>query len=127
MNGFELYFDIITLACGVYCLYTTIKLKTLGKLFPNQLLIPKDAKPEHCIDEEGYIAYIWLRLLIVGILCVAAGITSLAENQTGMISAMFPQIANMGFYVVMGGILLCIVAVGWYMACWMKARKLFWV
>ena len=127
MTGFELYFHIITLACGVYVLYTDIKLRKEGKLFANQLLIPKDAKPEHCVDEEGYVEYVTPRLLVLGILLVLAGGLCLLNGQLHVGAMLFPQVAEIDFYVEMGGIVLSLVSVVWYMFCWVRSRKLFWV
>ena len=127
MNGFELYFNIITFACGVYALYTVIKLRRLGKLFPNQLLIPKDSKPESCLDEESYIEYVQPRLLVLSIILILVGGVCLADGQWNLTAKLLPQVENIGFYVSEGGIVLCIVALIWYMVCWTKARKLYWV
>ena len=126
MSGFELYFNIITLACGIYALYTAIKLRKLGRLFSNQLLIPKDSKPGDCLDEEGYVEYVMPRLLILGIALTLSGGVCLADSQWQISAMLFPTAADAVFYVSMGGIILCTLAVVWYMICWVRARKLFW-
>ena len=126
-TAFELYFNIITLVCGIYGLYTAIKLRKLGKLFPNQLLVPKDAKPEHCLDEEGYIDYVFPRLLILSLLLVVVGAFCLADGHWHISAMLAPRVENIEFFVVEGGIVLCLAGLVWYMACWIKARKLFWV
>lgn len=127
MNGFELYFHIITLACGVYAAYTALKLRKLGKLFANQLLIPKDATPEQCLDEEGYVSYVAPRLLVLGVLLVLAGGICLANSQLHLTAMLFAQPETIDFYVEMGGIVLCLLSLVWYMICWSKGRKLYWV
>ena len=126
MSGFELYFNIITLACGVYALYTAIKLWKLNKLFPNQLLVPKDAKPGDCLDEEGYVGYVKPRLLILGIVLTVVGGICLADSKWQISAMLFSGAEKASFYLVEGGIVLCLVALVWYMFCWTKARKLYW-
>ena len=50
--------DLIALGCGIYCLYTWIKLAVGKKLFQNGLLVPKEKTVKDCLDEKAYIAYI---------------------------------------------------------------------
>ena len=127
MTGFDLYSNLITLFCGIYCLYTGIKLKKLGRLFPSQLLLPKDAKAEDCLDPEGFIEYIFPRLMVVGVICTLAGVASLAVSRLELAAQHFPQIPDLEFYVVMTCIVLSLASLGWFMFCWVKAKKLYWV
>lgn len=126
MTGFELYFNIITLAAGVYFLYTWWKLRRSGKLFANQLLIPKDAKPGDCLDEEGYIDYVRPKLLLAGIICALVGIICLADSQLDFSAKYFSQIPNLDYYIAQGGNLVCLATLVGYMICWTRGRKLFW-
>jgi len=126
MSGFELYFNIIMLACGIYCLYTALKLRKWGKLFPSQLLIPKGSKPEDCIDEGAYVTYIGPRLLFVGILLTLVGAICLADSYFQLSATLFPQIKNLSFYIMEGSTILALVLWIWYMVCWVKGRKMFW-
>ena len=64
-NSMNDLMDLFSLICGAYCLYTWLKLITGKKLFQNSLLMPKDKKPEECLNEEEYIAYIRPRIGIV--------------------------------------------------------------
>lgn len=57
-NSMNDMMDLFSLICGGYCLYTWVKLLIGKRLFANGLLVPKDARPEDCLDEAGYIAYI---------------------------------------------------------------------
>ncbi len=127
MNSLDLYFNLITLVCGVYCLYTGIKLKRLGHLFPNQLLIPKDSKPEDCLDEEGFVEYITIKLLIVGVVCTLVGVICFADSQYAFSAKLFPAVEKIGYYVSQGGNVLCLAVLVWYMVCWVRSRKNFWV
>lgn len=127
MSTFELYVNIMTLVCGVYLLYVVIKLRQVGHLFPNQILIPKDAKLSDCLDEEGYISFISPRLLIVGLLVTLTALVCLADSQWHLSNQLFPQIPNIDLYITEVGIIVSLVAIGLYIAAWMKGRKLFWV
>ena len=118
MSGMELYFNIISLAAGFYCLYSWGRLFREKKLFQDQLFIPKDARPEDCLDEAGYIAFIrpWifaqgLTLFLSGGLCLLNDWIEFVEN-----TSLFNQIAN----------LFCIAAVVSYIIVWTVARKRYW-
>lgn len=126
MSGFDLYSNLITLFCGIYCLYTGIKLKMKGELFPNQLLLPKDTKPEDCLDQEGYIAYIAPRLLVAGVIYTLVGVISLVVSRLD-VTVYFPQYPELASYVNMGGIVLSLISLVWLVVCWMKSKKLFWL
>ena len=127
MDNYSMLFNIITLLAGGFCLYTVIRLKKSGELFPNQLLIPKDAKPEECIDPEGYIPFISLRLLVLGLTCVLTSALCMVNEKYGIISDLFPQIEGFAskMDLVCNG--LCLAVLVWYMVCWIKARKEYWV
>lgn len=127
MDSFELYFDILTLICSCYVLYTVIKLRMQGKLFPNQLLIPRGSEIEECLDEDGYIAYVTPRLWILGLVVLALGLFCMADGQWHISQALFPAIEKIEFIVSEGCIVLSLVALIWYMFCWSKAKKLFWL
>jgi len=126
MDGFELYFNIITLFAGGYLLYTWFKLRQTGHLFANQLLVPKDIDPSHCLDEEGYIAYISPRILISGLICAVVGVICTADSVLDFSNKYFSQIPNLEYWIAQGGNLLCLIAIVWYMICWSKARKRYW-
>lgn len=127
MDGMNFYFDLVTVICGGYCLFTAIKLYVLGHLFPNQLLIPGDSKPEDCVDEAAYIAYIRIRLLIAGAICLICGVIALVENSWALITKLLPAYPEFGHYLALGSVAVSIAAVVWIIVCWLKAKKLFWL
>lgn len=126
MEAFELYFNIITLIAGGYLLYTWFKLRQAGRLFPNQLLIPKDARPEHCLDEEGYIAYVRPRLFITGLLCTLVGVVCTLDYTMKISATHFSHIPDLQYWISQIGNLVCLASIIWYMVCWTKARKRYW-
>ena len=117
----DLYFSIIGLAAGIYCLYTWFKLKRNGKLFANQLLVPKDSQPGDCLDEEGYIRTMSPLLLIAGLVWAVVGALDLANctlhvlDETG------------SFYLALGGTIACVIAFVVYIVVWLRARKEYWI
>ncbi len=73
MDDMNLILDLIALGCGLYCLYTWVRLMIGKRLFPNSILVPKEKKPSDCIDEEGYIAAIRLPMAVVAIVTTLYG------------------------------------------------------
>ena len=67
------------------------------------------------------------RLLILGIVLTVVGGICLADGKWQISAMLFPGAEKASFYLVEGGIVLCLVALAWYMFCWTKARKLYWV
>lgn len=120
-NAMDLYFSIIGLAAGIYCLYTWFKLKKEGKLFANQLLVPKDTKPSDCLDEEGYIRVMSPLLLMAGLVWALVGALDLADCTLHIFSE------TVSFWLAVGGTLLCVVAFVIYIIVWLRARKQYWV
>ena len=109
-------FDYISIGCGVYILYTFVKLMIYGRLFANSLLIPSGKKPEDCDDPAGYIAYVKPRLLVVGIVVLVFGIVSLI-NESLQFFTFAASMASVGF---------TFLVLIWYGICSSKAYKLYW-
>ena len=55
------------LACGIYAIYTAIRLHRNCYLEPSKILYPTDCTPETCLDPDGFIDYILPRLTAMGI------------------------------------------------------------
>lgn len=115
-QSFMMMFDFISIGCGIYILYTFIKLQAYGRLFPNSLLIPTGKSPKDCDDPEGYIAYIKPRMVIMGIFVLVFGIVSLL-NET---LQFFP------FAATMVSVAITFLVIVWYGICSSKAFKLYW-
>ena len=97
-DSFFMIFDLISLGCGIYLLYTYIKLRMAGRLFPSSLLIPKDRSPKDCKDSAAYIRYIQPRMLMIGILITLFGAVSLVNEYLH-----FPAFAVVVWYGVCSG------------------------
>ena len=66
-NSMNNLMDLLSLACGGYCLYTWVKLLVGKRLFENGLLMPKNKKPSDCLDEAAYISYMRPRIGVLAI------------------------------------------------------------
>ena len=112
-DSFFMLFDLISLGCGMYILFTYVKLRMAGRLFPNTLLVPKDRSPKDCLDSEAYIRYIQPRLLIIGIFVTLFGLINFLNE--------FLHLYNYQIGLVLTGVAL--VALGWYAVCSGKANR----
>ena len=65
-NSMNDLMNLISVLCGGYCLYTWFRLVREKRLFENGILLPKDRKPEDCVDEDAYIRIIRPKLGILG-------------------------------------------------------------
>ena len=121
MDAMDLYFNLVGLAAGIYCLYTWFKLKKEGKLFSSQLLVPKDAKPEDCVDEEAYLRLMSPCLLLSGLIWGLSGAGGMANSRWHFFTE------QMADAFAMGSTILCVLAVAVYLIVWLRARKRYWV
>ena len=115
-NSFLIIFDLISIGCGGYILYTYLKLHMAGRLFPNSLLVPTGKSPKDCLDSEAYIRYIKPKMLIIGILVTLFGLVSLLTEYLSFFSA------NVSL-ILTGVIFVCII---WYGICSGKANRTYW-
>ena len=116
MDDFSLIIDVLAVACGIYTLYTYVRLRQSGRLFPNSLLIPRDMTPKDCRDTEAYIRYIRPRIFILGIDLLAYGSIVLLNDALGLWGNLASLIcAGFGF-----------VGIIWYGVCTYKANKAYW-
>ncbi|MCQ2420312.1 MAG: hypothetical protein MJ118_04185 [Clostridia bacterium] len=96
--------DAIALGCGVYCLFTWLKLLIVKKLFPNGLLVPKEKKISDCSDEKAYIAYIMPPLAATAIVTTAYGVVCFLND-----TAQTPVISFPWNLVMLAAVLGCLI------------------
>lgn len=119
LSGMMSLFLVVTLiGAGVYSLYSVIKLKKEGYLFPNRLLYPGNCAPEDCLDEVGFMNYIAPRISIFGIGCIVFGVLVALDEYVGF--GMAPWISTFALSGL--GILMFI----WYIIVLNKASKRYW-
>ena len=75
-NSMNDLMNLISVLCGGYCLYTWFRLVREKKLFENAILLPKDRKPEDCVDEDAYIRILRPKLGILGLVVFLFGVFS---------------------------------------------------
>lgn len=92
--------DFICIVSGVYLMYAGIVMKTQGKIVSNAVLSRRIS--ENAIrDKEGFIRYLYGKLVLIGAVIVLSDIVSLViEYQSGD-NGIFSQIAFVIFIVAM--------------------------
>ena len=80
-NSMNDLMNLISVLCGGYCLYTWFRLVREKKLFENAILLPKDRKPEDCVDEDAYIRIIRPKLGILGLVVFLFGVFSAINDR----------------------------------------------
>ena len=67
------FIGILVLACGIYAVYSYIKMKKDGEINAS-LLLGKDYMYKKCKDKEGYIRKAGPALLVFGLVSLAYGV-----------------------------------------------------
>ena len=123
MGDFYSFWDLIMLAillwAGGYALYSAIRLKREYYLYDNKILYPGKCPPENCRDVDGFISYIFPRILALGIaLLLFSGLYAITKYTTLLSSTTWFD------YIVMPltGVAIFI----WYLIIQQKAAKKFW-
>lgn len=116
-NMLEVLLVVMVIGCGIYALYTAIRLRRTYMLFPNKFLYPGNCSPDDCADEDGFIDFILPRMTILGVAMLVIG-ALLAVNQylrlaSGLLIDLVTVIVPFGCFV-------------WYILVQRKAAKLFW-
>lgn len=65
---------VMIIGCGLYAIYTAIRVKREYMFFENKFLLPGNCKPEDCTDPEGFFDFIAPRMLFFGISLILCGI-----------------------------------------------------
>ena len=128
MDSMNHLFGMITLGCGIYCLYVWIKIHTSGKVPPNSVLLPKDCTMDKCLDPEEFITYVQPRLLIFSILIIGFGLFSVIDVYLGLMDAMTAGLSELMRLLVLEAMtcILPLAAVIWFAVCLRKIQKLLW-
>lgn len=71
--------DILFFACGIYLIWSAVMAKKRGNIAAN-VMLSKDASEKDIKDKIGYIEYMYKRLIVSGILIVAASIVHLVND-----------------------------------------------
>ena len=71
--------DIIVLLVGVYAFYSCYLMKTTGEV-KTKLVLSDHTDINKCKDKKGFIDYMFLKLLILGIVSVVYGVVGLIDT-----------------------------------------------
>lgn len=116
-NMLETLLIVMVIGCGIYALYTAIRLRRTYMLFPNKFLYPGNCAPDDCADEDGFIDFILPRMTILGIAMLVIGALLAANHYLLIASGLLIDLATViipfGWFV-------------WYIIVQRKAAKLFW-
>ncbi len=74
MQQMNLLMDFVALGCGLYCLYTCVRLLITRRLFANGLLIPKEKSAADCRDAAAYIRTLLPPLAALALVTTAYGV-----------------------------------------------------
>ena len=117
MNGnlIDVVIAAMLAGSGVYGIISSLRLKKVGKLFPNKMLYPGRCEPADCVDVEGFIEYIVPKMIIFGILCIilAAGTVVVAFAEVSFSILIFEMAVVVAVFAYIGVVQN-------------KASKLFW-
>ncbi len=113
----DLLMIVLLIGCGVYAMFSALKLRKLSYLFPNSFIYPGNCKPDDCTDAPGFIIYIFPRLMILGAGMLVFGILFLlATKVLGMVT----------LWVNIVSVVLPLALFGWYIVVQRRAAKRFW-
>ncbi len=97
-------FDFLVIICGLYMAYCAVIMKTQGRI-NSGVVLSRNIDESQLKDKEGFIRFIWPKLLCIGLLCAASGIFNLAysrySEQNPDTYMMVEVIVNMGFLALL--------------------------
>lgn len=71
--------DVMFLASGGYLIYTAFMAKKKGSVVSN-VMLGKDRSEKDITDKAGFLAYMYKRVLVAGIMIVAASVIHLVND-----------------------------------------------
>ena len=91
------FIDILCIIGGGYLVYAGIVMKTQGKIV-NNVVMNKGADESALRDKDGFIQYLYLKLIIIGVVVMLAGVANIMNDLT-MQSAILSTALNCAFAV----------------------------
>lgn len=106
-------FDLLIGAGGIYLIYTAVVMKKTGEI-KTGVLVSKETDIHKMRDKEGFINYMFGKVLLIGVLTVLAAIGNVLRTSYG--GPIWISLAANGCYVA---VLI------FYTAAFSKAKKMF--
>lgn len=79
MANMNLMFGLITVGCGIYCLYLWGKIRFTGKVPDGCMILPRSCTIDDCLDSELFLKSAMPRLLIFALLIFFSGLITLVD------------------------------------------------
>ncbi len=92
--------DFICIFCGAYLMYVGIVMKTQGKINAN-VVLSKGISENSIRDKEGFIRYLYGKLVLIGGVIVLTGIVSLVSDLQGGDDGMVSMVTFIIFIAAM--------------------------
>lgn len=106
-------FDLLIALSGAYLIYAAVIMKKDGKIV-SSILPGKDVEANKMKDKEGFIKYMFGKLLLLGVLTLAAGIISMINTELGG-----------PVYISLIGVVVVLTVLIVFSVSLTKARKMF--
>ncbi len=71
--------DILCVLCGAYLIYAAVAMKKQGRIIEN-VLLKKGMDESEILDKEGFIQFLYGKLLLCGIVIIIAAIINLINT-----------------------------------------------
>ncbi|MBO5474764.1 MAG: hypothetical protein J6A08_13425 [Lachnospiraceae bacterium] len=110
MNGL---IDILFLGCGIYLIYTACMAKKNGTIATN-VMLDKNTNEKSIKDKNGYIEYMYKKIIAAGALIVVSGVVNLINDY---------YISSMALNWI--GILLILAAIVVYIVAYKNGRRIY--
>ncbi|MCM1039230.1 MAG: hypothetical protein NC434_07905 [Ruminococcus sp.] len=75
--------DILCMLCGAYLLYTGLVMKVQGKIV-GYVVLRKNTDENSIRDKEGFVRYLYLKLILIGVIIMITAIISLFDSYMGL-------------------------------------------
>ena len=79
MGSMNTFMDVIVLGCGIYLVWMVYLAKYKGDI-RQSLIWRRTTPPERCRDKAGFVAYLFPRFTLLGVLLILASILSMVNN-----------------------------------------------
>ena len=128
MGNMNLFFGLIMSGCGVYCLYQWLKIKKSGSVPDGNMILPRGASMNECIDAEEFLRAIMPRFMVFGLIILFFGLVTLADYYLDFLN-LWTAALTPGMRLLVLELVTCIIPFGvviWFAVCLRRTQnKLF--
>jgi len=93
----DLMLDLFIVFCGAYLVYSAVNMKKTGEI-QKGVMVRKDADLSKAKDIPGFIAYMYVKTIVIGISACLCGIVGIINNEFGGLG-MLQLIMSVVFFV----------------------------